>query len=139
MLILVKHKLYLCFSRCYSQTLDTEPVTMLNGLTLSESGCTCHDGILIKRHRVVCEYELLAITWHFVNTILAFHLTSETGGSFCCCSLVNGLFVLQFSPEDICIMYIINDFNYINVLTFTSCYFSYSSKRKEMNTNEINH
>lgn len=77
------------------ESMKLKPVTPLNGLTLSDK-LACLSAQALSANKAVCEQGLSVPDWHFVNTILAFHLTPETEGLLCCFMVVNGLFELLF-------------------------------------------
>lgn len=72
-----------------------KPVTALDGLTLSDK-LACLSAQAVSSYKAVCEQGLGEADWHFVNTVLAFHLTPETEGLLCCFGVANGLFELLF-------------------------------------------
>lgn len=73
------------------ESMKLKPVTPLDGLTLSDK-LACVSAQAGSANKAVCEQGLGAPDWHFVNTVLAFHLTPETEGLLCCFMVVNGLF-----------------------------------------------
>lgn len=102
------------------ESMKLKPVTPLDGLTLSDklARVSAQAG---SANKAVCEQGISAPDWHFVNTVLAFHLTPETEGLLCCFMVVNGLFthsdsILYYLCLSVCFTNLINCFGALVIL-----------------------
>lgn len=78
------------------ESMKLKPVTALDGLTLSDK-LACLSAQAVSSYKAVCEQGLGEADWHFVNTVLAFHLTPETEGLLCCFGWQMGCLSCYFS------------------------------------------